>query len=125
MVERLLRRCEIQRDGTGTIVLGGGSFTVGGLNSFSTFAGKFSGLGTVSKQGTGTWTLTETIAPMRFACLIRRNYPIGSSHALGGGNNIIQVGGRIQTASSLDVYGKLIFFGDPEYRHCLRRRLWW
>jgi fibronectin-binding autotransporter adhesin len=42
----------------GTVVLGGGSLTVGGDNSPANFAGKINGPGSLSKGGTGTQTVS-------------------------------------------------------------------
>ncbi len=44
--------------GSGTVSLGSGQLTVGGLNTSTTFSGVISGSGTVIKLGTGTFTLS-------------------------------------------------------------------
>lgn len=45
-------------NGTGTILMNGGSLTTGTNNQSTTYAGVFSGLGTLTKKGLGAWTLT-------------------------------------------------------------------
>ena len=97
-------------DGKGRVALNGGTLSTGSLNAAATYAGTFEGPGSVVKQGTGTWTLTGSNSTYT-GSLVAANgiLQLGTSHALGGGQNIVQVLGRVQTNTSLDVHGALTF----------------
>lgn len=97
-------------DGKGRVTLDGGVLTTGSQNTAATYAGTFEGPGRVVKQGTGTWTLTGSNSAYTGSLEAANGIiQVGASRALGGGQNLIGVTGRVQTATSLDVHGALTF----------------
>src|SRR5207253_2692982 len=77
----------------GTVLLGGGTLTIGTDNSSTSFAGAISGSGTLTKAGTGTLTLTGANS---FGVL---NVNAGSA-TFGAGNSTLT-----NTTSSFNVSG--------------------
>ncbi|MGE0479778.1 MAG: beta strand repeat-containing protein, partial [Phycisphaerae bacterium] len=87
--------------GSGDLLVPGGTFTVGGLNTSTTFSGVISGDGTFVKTGTGTLTLSGANTAVF--------YDVNGGALRLGGANRLPTGARVTVAAgaNLDMNGNV------------------
>jgi autotransporter-associated beta strand protein len=93
----------LKNSGTFTLTNSGSAFTlsVGGNNVSSSFAGRLTGLGGLTKVGSGTLTLTGATSDYAGATTLAAGVlALGNANALPGSGNITFTGGTLQYSGS-------------------------
>ncbi|MCE9609619.1 MAG: autotransporter domain-containing protein [Chthoniobacter sp.] len=87
------------------IDIGGGALTTGGDNTSTTFAGVISGGGNLSKNGTGTWTLTGANNYSATTFVNAGILEAGNNTALGNtaGNTLVNNGGTLRLLNGVNI----------------------
>lgn len=99
----------------GRVRLGGGTLTTGLNTAAVAFDGCFVGPGTVIKEGTGNWTLRGDNRDFAGTLEARKGtLTLAGPHALGGGLNLVTDAARIETVSSQELFGEVVFSGTHD-----------
>ncbi len=93
--------------GLGNVTLGAASLTTGGNNDSTVFAGVISGDGTVTKTGTGVWTLNSANSYTGGTLLQQGTLHLGHDNALGTGT-LTTLGSVVSYASGVTIANPIV-----------------
>lgn len=99
--------------GGGSVLLGSGTATVGGLNASTTFSGVISGTGGLIQDGTGTLTLSGVNTYTGDTTISAGSIKLGASNALSDSTDVtIAAGATFDVNGQTDTIGSLAGFGN-------------